>query len=92
MYEADGQPRPLGFEQSKVLWEHLKSAGLVNAQGDIQDALRQQLKDDTLYLPEPFAAQLKQVKEILRKLAGRLEIRNADEPQAGEYPSGHFAG
>ena len=76
---ADGQPVPLGFDQSKVLWEHLKTAGLVNAQGKVQDALRQQLKDGTLTLPEPFAAQLPQVKEILRKLAGRLEIKNADE-------------
>ena len=76
---VDGQPVPLGFEQSKVLWEHLKTAGLVNAQGKVQDKLRQQLKDGTLTLPEPFAAQLPQVSEILRKLAGRLEIRNADE-------------
>ena len=76
---ADGQPVPLGFDQSKVLWEHLKTAGLVNAQGKVQDALRQQLKDGTLTLPEPFVAQLPQVKEILRKLAGRLEIKNADE-------------
>jgi type III restriction enzyme len=76
---ADGRPAPLGFEQSKVLWEHLKAAGLVNAQGKVQDALRKALKDGTLALPEPFAAQLPQVKEILRKLAGRLEIKNADE-------------
>jgi type III restriction enzyme len=76
---TDGQPAPLGFDQSKVLWEHLKTAGLVNAQGKVQDALRKALKDGTLTLPEPFAAQLPQVKEILRKLAGRLEIKNADE-------------
>ena len=76
---ADGQPAPLGFDQSKVLWEHLRTAGLVNAQGKVQDTLRQQLKDGTLTLPEPFAAQLPQVKEILRKLAGRLEIKNRDE-------------
>ena len=76
---ANGQPAPLGFEQSKVLWEHLKTAGLVNAQGKVQDALRTALKNGTLTLPEPFAAQLPQVKEILRKLSGRLEIKNADE-------------
>jgi type III restriction enzyme len=76
---ADGQPAPLGFDQSKVLWEHLKAAGLVNVQGKVQDALRKALKDGTLTLPEPFAAQLPEVKEILRKLAGRLEIKNADE-------------
>lgn len=76
---ADGQPAPLGFDQSKVLWEHLKTVGLLNAQGKVQDALRAALKNSTLTLPEPFAAQLPQVKEILRKLAGRLEIKNADE-------------
>ena len=76
---TDGQPAPLGFDQSKVLWEHLRSACLVDAKGKVQDALRKQLKDGTLVLPEPFAAQLPQVKEILRKLAGRLEIKNADE-------------
>jgi type III restriction enzyme len=76
---ADGRPAPLGFDQSKVLWEHLKADGLVNAQGKVQDALRKALKDGTLTLPEPFAAQLPEVKEILRKLAGRLEIKNADE-------------
>jgi len=76
---ADGQPAPLGFEQSKVLWGHLRSAGLVDAKGKVQDALRQKLKDGTLALPEPFTAQLPQVTEILRKLAGRLEIKNADE-------------
>lgn len=75
----DGQPAPLGFDQSKVLWEYIKTAGLVNAQGKVQDALRTALKNGTLTLPEPFAAQLPQVKEILRKLAGRLEIKNADE-------------
>jgi len=76
---ADGQPAPLGFEQSKVLWEHLKASGLVNAQGKVQDALRKALKDGTLTLPKPFAAQLPQVAEILAKVAGRLEIKNADE-------------
>ncbi|HNP64830.1 MAG TPA: DEAD/DEAH box helicase family protein [Woeseiaceae bacterium] len=78
---ADGQPEPLGFDRSKVLWEHLKTNGLLNAQGKVQDALRQQLKDGMLTLPEPFAAQLPQVMEILRKLAGGLEIKNADERQ-----------
>jgi type III restriction enzyme len=77
--DAEGKEAPLGFEQSKVLWEHLKVAGFINAQGKVQESLRKALKDGTLALPEPFAAQLPQVTEILRKLAGRLEIKNADE-------------
>jgi type III restriction enzyme len=76
---SDGQPAPLGIEQSKVLWSHLRAAGLLNAQGKIQDALRKALAEGTLALPDPFTALLPQVQETLRKLAGRLEIKNADE-------------
>jgi len=32
----EGQPVPLGFDQSKVLWEHLRATGLVNAQGKVR--------------------------------------------------------
>lgn len=75
----NGAAVPLGFEQSKVLWSTLREAGYVDLKGRVQDKLRQAIKDGTLTLPEPFAAHLPQVKEILRKLAGRLEIKNADE-------------
>jgi type III restriction enzyme len=76
---ANGQPAPLGIDQSKQLWEYLKTEKYLNAQGKVQDELRVALKNGTLTLPEPFTSQLPQVKEILRKLAGRLEIKNADE-------------
>lgn len=75
----NGEVTPLGFDQSKALWEHLQAAGFVDAKGKVQDALRSALKDGTLTLPQPFTDQLPQVKEILRKLAGRLEIKNADD-------------
>ena len=76
---ADGKAAPLGFEQSKQLWKYLRDAGYVDAAGKVQDALRRALKDRTLTVPEPFAAQLAQVKEILRKVAGKLEIKDAGE-------------
>jgi type III restriction enzyme len=76
---ADGKHVPLGIDKSKQLWEYLKAGKFLNAQGKVQDALRAALKSDTLTLPEPFAAHLPQVREILCKLAGRLEIKNADE-------------
>ncbi len=76
---TDGKSTPLGLEKSKALWEYLRTTGLLDSKGKVQDTLRKALKDGTLTLPEPLAAQLPQVKEILRKLAGRLEIKNADE-------------
>ena len=74
-----GRITALGVPQSEAIWTHLKDAGYVDAKGKVQDALRKALKDGTLQLPEPFQAQLPQVKEVLRKLAGKLDIKNADE-------------
>jgi len=49
---SDGKAAPLGFDQSMVLWQHLKDAGYVNASGKVQDTLKRALKDGTLTLPE----------------------------------------
>jgi type III restriction enzyme len=77
--DKDGKTTPLGFEQSKVLWEHLKSQGHIDKKGKVQDSLKKALKDGTLDVPEAFAGQLDQITQVLKKLAGRLEIKNADE-------------
>ena len=75
----DGQTVPLGVEQSKALWEYLKSVGHIDAKGKVQDSLNKALKEGALILPAEFEAQKGQVAEILRKVSGRLEIKNADE-------------
>ncbi|WP_414040271.1 type III restriction-modification system endonuclease [Acidithiobacillus sp. M4-SHS-6] len=76
---ADGQSVPLGVDQSKALWEHLKAAGYIDAKGKVQDSLKTALKDGTLALPAEFETQRSQIAEVLRKVSGRLEIKNADE-------------
>jgi len=75
----DGQTVPLGVDQSKALWEHLKAAGHIDAKGKVQDSLKTALKDGTLALPAEFETQRSQIAEVLRKVSGRLEIKNADE-------------
>lgn len=76
---ADGQQGPLGFEQSKALWDHLKAAGYIDAKGKVQESLKKALKEGTLNLPTAFEPQRAQIAEVLRKSTGRLEIKNADE-------------
>lgn len=76
---ADGHAAPLGMEQSKALWEHLKAAGHIDAKGKVQDSLKTALKNGTLELPPEFDAQKAQIAEVLRKVSGRLDIKNADE-------------
>ncbi|MBZ5497786.1 MAG: DEAD/DEAH box helicase family protein [Acidobacteriia bacterium] len=75
----DGTTTPLGVEQSKALWEHLKAAGHIDTKGKVQDSLKKALKDGKLEVPEAFTAQLDQITAVLKKAAGRLEIKNADE-------------
>jgi len=79
MTGADGKVTPLGFEKSEALWNHLKTQGMIDARGKVQDVLKQALKDGTLALPAEFQAQKEQIAQTLKKLAGRLEIKNADE-------------
>ncbi|HVA63922.1 MAG TPA: DEAD/DEAH box helicase family protein [Terriglobales bacterium] len=75
---GDRGPAPLGYEASKELWRSLCAAGYLDTQGRVQDALRVALRDGTLALPEPFLPQLPQIAAVLRKAAGRVEIRDAD--------------
>lgn len=79
---ADGQPAQLGFDQSRALWEHLKGRGYLDANGKVQDALRRALRDGTLALPPIFADQASQIAEVLRKVSGKLAIKDADERRA----------
>ena len=76
---AEGDKQSLGFEQSESLWEHLKSEGYIDNTGKVQDSLKKALKDETLALPEAFTGQREQITKVLKRAAGRLEIKNADE-------------
>ena len=78
---TDGKMTPLGVDQSKTLWDHLKAAGHIDAKGKVQDSLKQALKDGALVLPEAFEPYRGQVADLLRKVTGRIEIKNADERQ-----------
>jgi len=75
----DGTSAPLGVEKSQAVWEFLKGEGFLDVRGKVLDTLRTALKDDTLTLPEEFSEQEADIKDILRKLAGKLDIKNADE-------------
>lgn len=75
----DGKEAPLGFDKSKVLWTHLKAQGYIDAKGKVQDSLKVALKNGTLVIPAEFEAQRAQIAEMLRKLSGKLEVKNADE-------------
>lgn len=74
-----GRRAALGVAQSEAIWTHLKESGYVDAKGRVQDELRKALVQETLQLPEPFQPHLPQVRDILRKLAGKLDVKDANQ-------------
>jgi type III restriction enzyme len=77
--KADGSTGMLGFEESAAIFDHLKSQGFVDAKGKVQDTLRTSLKDGSFALPAALEAHLASVRDVLKKVAGKLDIKNADE-------------
>jgi len=76
---TDGQPKAMGVDLSKQLWDHLKDSGLIDARGKVLDALRKALKEGTLALPEAFASAKQPILNLLHKLAGKLDIKDANK-------------
>ena len=82
-----GEAAPLGVEQSDKIWKFLKSEDFVDAKGKVQDSLRTALKDGSFKLPDDIKAELgcnadlaeEDIQGILKKLAGKLDIKNADD-------------
>jgi type III restriction enzyme len=70
---------PLGYEQSKALWQALRDKGYIDVSGKVQDSLRAAIKADGVEIPDAFKPQAPEILDILRKVAGKLEIKDASE-------------
>jgi len=75
----DHQVKYLGVDASMLIWDHLKSKGYIDAKGKVQDVLRTDLKNNAVDLPDEMEEFSEQILTVLRKVAGKLNIKNADE-------------
>ena len=75
------QTEYLGVETSEKIWEHLHEKGYIDSRGKIQDSLRNDLNTDNVDLPEEVSDQKDQIEALLKKVAGKLNIKNADDKQ-----------
>ena len=69
----------LGIDRSRALYDHLRAAGYLDEDGRVQESLRHAIRDGSIALPEEFTAQREEIVAVLRKRAGRVKIRKADE-------------
>lgn len=87
-----GEPVALGFDWSKKICQFLKDQQYVDGKGKVQDNLRAVLKDENFKLSDDIRQEfvdkhgkeqadiiVLDIKVVLLKLAGKLNIRNADE-------------
>src|SRR5690606_26050356 len=72
----DGSVASLGLEKSKALRAALQDQGYLAKDGRIKDELRTATKEGAVQLPAAFEAQREPIVAILRKLAGRLEVKD----------------
>lgn len=74
-----GEEEPFGVDESESILAFLKEQGYVDSKGKIRDSLRTSLREDTFQLPTEYSDQRDEIVAILKKLAGKLDIKNADE-------------
>ncbi|MDE2822015.1 MAG: DEAD/DEAH box helicase family protein [Chloroflexota bacterium] len=74
-----GKDTTLGLRNSEVLYDHLRTNGYIDENGRVQDVLRQALSKDAVEVPGQFAAEREAILSVLRRRAGRLNVKNADE-------------
>jgi type III restriction enzyme len=88
----NGRPQYVGVEASEALWDHLKDKGYIDAKGKIQDSLRSDLKNGKVELPDTFAAQAEPITRILKKVAGKLNIKDGNKKETVRLNKAVFLG
>ncbi|TCK58424.1 type III restriction-modification system endonuclease [Seleniivibrio woodruffii] len=69
----------LGSEASKMLFKELKENAYVDVKGKVQDSLKAALKNGDMKLSAKYEPQRAQIENILKKVAGKLNINNRDD-------------
>ena len=77
--DSTGGMSVLGVSKSEEIWSYLQDNEYIDGKGNIQDELRTALKLGDFELPEDMQDYEADVKRSLKKLAGKLNVKNADE-------------
>jgi type III restriction enzyme len=77
--EKDGELKYLEQKASEDIWNYFKEKGYVDEKGKVTDDLKRALKDNKVDFPEDYKEAQSQIAATLRKVAGNLNIKNADD-------------
>lgn len=76
--DEDGNLSYWGLEKSEKLYAHLRMNGYIDAKEKVTDALKQDLKNNSLVLPPEVESERPQIISLIRKVAGNLNIKNKE--------------
>lgn len=77
--DNEGTSQYLEQEESEKIFNHLQNLEYIDDKGKITDKLKQDLKSQQVELPTEFKECEGQILSVLKKLAGNLNIKNADD-------------
>lgn len=75
----DGEQKYLEQKASEKIWNYLKEKDYIDENGKVTDELRRDIKDNRVELPEQYNEQKTEIVVVLKKIAGNLNIRNAND-------------
>ena len=90
--KEDGTESYLGADASETLWDSLEEKGYIDKRGKVQDTLRLHLKENRVELPEEFQEQSVDIEALLKKIAGNLNIKNADNKKVVQLNKAVYLG
>lgn len=77
--DEEGSIEYLGATRSEELFEYLVSKDLLTTAGKVTDKLKSDIANESLELPQEFSQVLPQVLSVIKKIAGNLNIKNAND-------------
>mgnify|MGYP000977405060 FL=1 len=69
----------LGAKESEKLYDYLHQKEYIDSKGKVQDSLKNELRDGTFEVPLEFEQAKPQIINVIKKIAGNLNIKNADD-------------
>lgn len=75
----DGSIAYLGVKQSELIHKYLIEKDYIDKKGKVQDTLKKDLFDNKFEVPEEFEEIKPQIISVIKKISGKLNIKNADD-------------
>lgn len=74
-----GEYEYLNQGASEEIWSYLKENSYIDNKGKVTDELKNDLKSSKVVLPDKFIESEKKIIQVIKKIAGNLNIKNKDD-------------